>query len=148
MARQVIGRLRSEAEYDQALDEIERYFENEPKSGTPEAARFDDLSRAIETYEAEHWPIEAAAQTAVKAHRVRNVRMAGGHEMAKSTKNTGNPWTLTEIKSLKQLARENTPTRVIGLKLGRTETAIRGKAGREGVSLKPTNQPPYNRRGK
>jgi len=44
------------------------------------------------------------------------------------------------------LARANTPTGVISLKLGRTETAVRGKAQREGISLKPTNRSPYNRR--
>jgi hypothetical protein len=64
----------------------------------------------------------------------------------KSTKNTGNPWTQAEINQLRQLARENTPTRVIGLKLGRTEDAVRAKASEEGVSLKPTNQSPYGTR--
>jgi hypothetical protein len=44
------------------------------------------------------------------------------------------------------LAGQNTPTRVIGLKLGRTEDAVRTKASEEGVSLRPTNQSPYNRR--
>jgi hypothetical protein len=44
--------------------------------------------------------------------------------MAKSTRNTGKSWTSTEVKQVKQLAKENTPTRVIGLKLGRTEAAI------------------------
>jgi len=39
--------------------------------------------------------------------------------------------------------RENTPTRVIGLKLGRTEAAIYKKASELGLSLKPTNQSPY-----
>jgi len=66
--------------------------------------------------------------------------------MSKSNRNSGKAWSGSEVKQLKQLARENTPTRVIGLKLGRTEPAIRSRAGREGVSLKPTNQSPYNRR--
>jgi hypothetical protein len=35
---------------------------------------------------------------------------------------------------------------VIGLKLGRSEDAVRSKAHELGVSLKPTNQSPYNRR--
>jgi len=61
----------------------------------------------------------------------------------KSTRNTGKVWTSTQVKELKQLAKENTPTRVIGLKLGRTEDAVRAKANEEGVSLKPTNQSPY-----
>ena len=66
----------------------------------------------------------------------------------KSTRNTGKPWTADDVKKLKQLANENTPTRVIGLKLGRTENAVRSKAQAEGISLKPTNQSPYGRRKK
>ena len=66
--------------------------------------------------------------------------------MSKSTRNTGKPWTGADVKQLKLLAHENTPTRVIGLKLGRTEDSIRTKASDENVSLKPTNQAPYNRR--
>ena len=65
--------------------------------------------------------------------------------MSKSTRNTGKHWTSADTKNLKTFARENTPTRVIGLKLGRTEDSVRSKASQEGVSLKPTNQSPYNR---
>jgi hypothetical protein len=65
--------------------------------------------------------------------------------MPKSTRNTGKPWTHGEVQTLQQLARHNTPTRVIGLKLGRTEAAIYTKASSEGISLSPTNQSPYNR---
>jgi len=66
--------------------------------------------------------------------------------MTKSTHNTGKPWTSSDVRTLRQLARENTPTRVIGVKLGRTPAAVRTKASEEGISLKPTNQSPYNRR--
>lgn len=66
--------------------------------------------------------------------------------MAKSTRNAGNPWTAQDVRQLKELAKGNTPTRVIGLKLGRAETAIYGKASSEGISLSPTNQSPYNRK--
>lgn len=55
-------------------------------------------------------------------------------------------WTTSDIDRLRELAEENTPTRVIGLKMGRTEDAIRSKAAAEHISLKPTNQSPYNRR--
>jgi hypothetical protein len=65
--------------------------------------------------------------------------------MSKSNRNSGKAWTPVETKSLKSLARENTPTRVIGLKLGRTEASIYNKASELNVSLKPTNQSPYNR---
>lgn len=63
--------------------------------------------------------------------------------MAMSTRNTGNPWTAGDIAQLKALAKQNTPTRVIGLKLGRTEAAVFAKAAELGISLKPTNQSPY-----
>jgi hypothetical protein len=43
----------------------------------------------------------------------------------------------------KELAKENTPTRVIGLKVGRSESSVYAKASDEGVSLKRTNQSPY-----
>jgi hypothetical protein len=66
--------------------------------------------------------------------------------MAKPPANHGKQWTSAEVKQLKQLAQENTPTRVIGQKLGRTEDAVRARAGENNISLKPTNQSPYNRR--
>lgn len=64
----------------------------------------------------------------------------------KSTRNAGKHWSSADEKQLKKLAKGNTPTRVIGLKLGRTEDAIYSKAGELGVSLDPTNQSPYNRK--
>ena len=65
--------------------------------------------------------------------------------MAKTPPRQGKQWTKTEEKQLKTLAKENTPTRVIGLKLGRSEDAVRSKASDTNTSLKPTNQSPYNR---
>jgi hypothetical protein len=62
------------------------------------------------------------------------------------TRNNYNRWTSSDVRTLRQLAKQNTPTRVIGLKLGRTAISIRGKAQREGISLRPTNQAPYSRR--
>lgn len=66
--------------------------------------------------------------------------------MPKYTRNTGKHWTGQDVKQMKAMVSENTPTRVIGLKLGRTEAAVYTKASEEGISLKPTNQSPYNRR--
>jgi hypothetical protein len=68
--------------------------------------------------------------------------------MAKTPKNHGKAWTNQDLSQLKKLSKENTPTRVMGLKLGRTPEAVYAKASEEGVSLKPTNQSPYNRRKK
>lgn len=66
--------------------------------------------------------------------------------MAKRPANQGKQWTPTEIRQLEKLADQNTPTRVIGIKLGRSEDAVRSKASDQNISLKPTNQSPYNRR--
>lgn len=63
--------------------------------------------------------------------------------MSKSTRNSGKAWSGIEVKSLEGLAAKNTPTRVIGLKLGRTPDAIYSKAAEHSISLKPTNQSPY-----
>lgn len=51
-------------------------------------------------------------------------------------------WTDSEMKSLKLLIKQNTPTRLIAMKLKRTVTSIYGKAAREGLSLAPTNRSP------
>lgn len=64
----------------------------------------------------------------------------------KYIRNAGKQWTASEEKQLKTLAQNNTPTRVIGLKLGRTSSGIQNKASELDVSLRPTNQSPYNRK--
>ncbi|NLX15153.1 MAG: hypothetical protein A4E65_00295 [Syntrophorhabdus sp. PtaU1.Bin153] len=68
--------------------------------------------------------------------------------MPKKPEHHGKPWTDKQVQQLEKLVDQNTPTRVIGLKLGRTEDSIRSKASEEDISLKPTNQSPYNRRKK
>jgi len=60
--------------------------------------------------------------------------------MPKTPPNNRKPWTKSDQAQLKKLAGENTPTRVIGLKMGRTPGAVQSQAGRQGTSLKPTNR--------
>lgn len=67
---------------------------------------------------------------------------------SKYIRNSGKPWSSQDQSSLRKLVKENTPTRVIGLKLGRPENGVRAKAQDLGISLKPTNQSPYNRKAK
>jgi hypothetical protein len=64
----------------------------------------------------------------------------------KYKRNAREPWAKDDVKELKALAKKNTPTGVLSLKLGRPPAAIRSKAQREGISLKPVNRSPYNRR--
>jgi len=58
------------------------------------------------------------------------------------------PWSSADLRKLTQLAEGNTPTGVMSVKLQRPIGAIRSKAQREGISLKPVNRSPYNRRTK
>ena len=66
--------------------------------------------------------------------------------MPSSNSKSGQPWTPTEVKALRELAKGYTPTRVIGVKLGRSPVAVSSKASAQHISLKPTNQSPYGRK--
>lgn len=63
-------------------------------------------------------------------------------------KNNGKAWTPAQNQQLQQLAKGNTPTRVAGLKLGRTPGSVQSQASKLGISLKPTNQSPYGTKKK
>jgi hypothetical protein len=64
----------------------------------------------------------------------------------KYLRNAGKPWTPQEVKELRALAQGNTPTRLIGVKLGRPVAGVRAKASERGISLRPWNRSPYGRR--
>ena len=53
--------IKTEADYDWALQEIAAYFEHEPAPATEAAARFDVLSALIEHYEERRWSIAPPA---------------------------------------------------------------------------------------
>ncbi|SDI17112.1 hypothetical protein SAMN05216338_101842 [Bradyrhizobium sp. Rc2d] len=57
-------------------------------------------------------------------------------------------WTPADVSKLKQLAKGNTPTGVMSVKLQRPVAAIRSGPQREGISLRPANRSLYNRRTK
>jgi hypothetical protein len=59
-----------------------------------------------------------------------------------AAENDGKPWSDDDLQSLKMLITENTPTRLIAMKLGRTEDSVRDKAKAEGFSLAPINRSP------
>jgi len=66
--------------------------------------------------------------------------------MSRYERNAGKQWTREEIRDMRKMVDQNTPTRVIGLKLGRPVAGVYAKASEERISLKPTNQSPYGRR--
>lgn len=65
--------------------------------------------------------------------------------MAKTPKNHHQPWRPGDDQQLRKLIRENTPTRVMGLKLERTPAAVQQHANDIGLSTKPVNQRPNKR---
>lgn len=68
--------------------------------------------------------------------------------MPKPPPNNGKPWKPAEVKQLKTEIAQNTPTRVMGLKHGRSPGAVQSKANNLGLSTKPTNQRPYGTKKK
>ncbi|WP_112249290.1 hypothetical protein [Kribbella monticola] len=60
-----------------------------------------------------------------------------------SYRNASEPWTDQEIAELGELAADNIPPSVIGLRLGRPEQAVELKAAQVGVRLLPAERPPY-----
>jgi hypothetical protein len=66
--------------------------------------------------------------------------------MPRTPPNHNQRWTAAAQRELRQLAAGNTPTGLIAYKLGRTEAAVYGEAAKLQISLRPTNQSPYNRR--
>ena len=66
----------------------------------------------------------------------------------KYKKNSGKTWTNNDLTKLKELAKKNTPTGVISLKIGRTKASIYNKASQNSINLHPTNKSPYNRKKK
>ena len=65
-------------------------------------------------------------------------------KLPKYIRNTGQRWTDEDLDQLEQLAKEDTPTPVIGLKLGRTVAAVYSQASKQGISLEPPN--PHHKR--
>jgi len=61
----------------------------------------------------------------------------------KTPPNSGQRWTSDEVKQLKQEIKQNTPTRVMGIKHGRSAAAVQSKANDLGLSTNPVNQRPY-----
>lgn len=96
----------------------------------------------------EYWEQMTEAEVEVnltKKVTVRNPRWSRTKSRNASSSNTGKRWTPMQLRQLRQLASKNLPTRVIGLKLGRTENAVRTKASQKGVSLRLKNQSSYYR---
>jgi HTH-type transcriptional regulator/antitoxin HigA len=102
--------IRSEADYDWALEEIARYFGKQPAHGSPDADRFDLLSSLIEHYENLNWaiegsdPIETLATTIAAQGRSQADfgKLIGSRSRASEILSRRRPLTLAMIRKLEQ----------------------------------------------
>jgi HTH-type transcriptional regulator / antitoxin HigA len=118
MAKKLIRPIRTEIEYDEALERIERYFENEPKPDTPEADRFDLLALIVEDYERRRWPIEPPETIAAIRYRMET----GGYTQADLGRLLGSRQRASDVLTRKRpltmrmawkLHRENIPAEAL-----------------------------------
>jgi hypothetical protein len=74
------------------------------------------------------------------------VKVAKSVKKAKASKKSAvagrQEWTPAALKELKVLIKQNTPTRLIAMKLNRSTASVYNKASKEGLSLAPTNRSP------
>lgn len=88
--------------------------------------------------------VTTSMETAWLAYRQEGPRKAN----TKYKRRLRQPWTEKQVKQLRSLAKANTPTGVISLKMERAPGSIASKAQREEISLKPINRSSNNRRKK
>lgn len=100
--------LHNEADYEWALDQIERYFDDQPRPGTPEGDRFDVLSALIKHYEDEHYALPEADPIDVLHFAIDNMgrsqadlaRILGSRSRASEILNRKRPLTLDMIRAI------------------------------------------------
>ena len=68
--------------------------------------------------------------------------------MAKPPKNARNEWLPADIKLIRQLVKQSTPSSGIAKMLGRSMSSLYNRASIEGISLKPSAKKSVRRTGK
>jgi len=100
--------LHTEADYEWALDQIERYFDDQPAPGTPEGDRFDVLAALIKHYEDENHALPEADPIDVLHFAIENMgrsqadlaRILGSRSRASEILNRKRPLTLDHIRAI------------------------------------------------
>jgi len=100
--------LHTEADYEWALKEVERYFDNPPEPETDEADRFDVLSALIEKYEDSQHAIPASDPIDVLHFAIENMgrsqadlaRIIGSRARASEILNRRRRLTLDMIRAI------------------------------------------------
>ena len=100
--------IRTDADLDWALAEIEQYFDAPPEPGTVEADRFDILTDLIEAFENREYPIEELDPIEtlkvfmnIKQRRQSDLaELVGGKSRASEIMNRKRPLTLAMIQKI------------------------------------------------
>lgn len=100
--------IRSEADYERALEDIEALFDARP--GTPKGDELDVLTTLVEAYEAEHHPIDAPDPIALiefameqrGADRTDLEHMIGTRGRVSEVLNRKRPLTIAMIRKLNE----------------------------------------------
>jgi len=100
--------IRTEADYEAALREIERLFEAEP--GTPEGDKLDVLATLVEAYEAKHYAIPAPDPVESIEYHMERLRLTrkdlephiGGPSRVSEILNRKRPLNMRMIRNLHQ----------------------------------------------
>lgn len=85
--------VRTEADYDAAVAEIERLWGAEP--GTDDGDKLDILATLVEKYENEHWPIDTARVDPIDV--LNYLIQEGGHTQAELAELLGSRSRASEI---------------------------------------------------
>ena len=87
---------------------------------------------------------KSAKKAPKKSTKKKAAKTGAKQNGAKKKDARSNPrsWSKDDIKQLKTFIKQNTPTRLIAMKLKRTEASVRWKVHGEGLSLRPTNRSP------
>lgn len=101
--------IRTEADYDWALNEIAGYFARAPAPGSADADRFDILADLIAAYEDRHHPLPKADPVAVIRHVMEEhggqsafAALIGSRSRASEVLNRKRPLTLDMIRALQR----------------------------------------------
>ena len=147
--------LRTEADYQAALEVVARYFDQEPELGSVEGDRFELLLMVIEAYESKYYAIDTPDPVDAIKFRMEQAGltpkdlqpMIGQSNRAYEVLNYTRPLTLPMIRRLKHslgipadaLIGESKARRVVASKSGKSASAKLVKHAKPSTAVKLTS---------
>lgn len=129
--------LRSDADYDWAVAEVEAYFIDPLEPGTPAAERFDLLCDLIDAYDARHFPMPEADPIEILSAFMREngwktkdlSEVIGQKSKASEVLNRKRPLSLAMIQKITQAWRISADLLVKPYRLDKDDGLLMRKAG-------------------